>query len=166
MNSSLKIRELVLVAIKRASIPSCILYFLTYNLVLVQTFAFVRGEYAYMINGNLLAFDSMNEELLMIVILAPFLETIAYQHFLIFITLFLTEKLFKKESLIMAIMIPALYFSSSHLPDHSYVLYTFFGTLSFNIFYLIMKYRMQNAIFYTLLVHMLCNLLVFGLMYI
>ena len=166
MNSSLKIRELVLVAIKRASIPACILYFLTYNLVLVQTFAFVRGEYAYMINGNLLAFNSLKEELLMIVILAPFLETIAFQYFLISITLFLTEKLINKESLILAILIPAFYFSSSHLPDYSYVLYSFFGTLSFNILFLIMKYRMQNAIFYTLLVHLLSNLLVFGLLYI
>lgn len=165
VNSTLKIRERVLLILKRVSITYFTLYFLIYNFVLVQAFAFFRGEYAYMINGNLLAFESKNEELLMIVILAPFLETIGYQHFLIFITLFLTQKLINKESILLAVNIPAIYFASSHLPDYTYVGYSFFGALSFNVFYLIMKYRTQTPIFYTLLLHLLCNLLVFGLKY-
>lgn len=163
VNSTLKIRELVLLTLKRASIPYCILYFLTYNLVLVQTFALIKAEYVYMINANLLAFDSKNEELIMIVILAPFLETIGYQYFLIFITLFITEKLINKESFILAIIIPAIYFASSHLPDYTYAMYSFLGALSFNVFYLIMKYLKQNVILYTLILHVLCNLIVLGL---
>jgi|JI6StandDraft_1071083.scaffolds.fasta_scaffold88578_3 membrane protease YdiL (CAAX protease family) len=162
-SSTLNIRERILLTLKRVNIGYYLLYFLVCNFVLVQLFAFFRGEYAYMINGNLLSFDSQNEELIMVVILAPFLETIGYQHFLIFIVLFVSEKLTKKRSIILAIIIPAIYFASSHLPDYTYVVYAFLGALSFNIFYLIMKYRMRNAIFYTLLVHLLCNLLVFGL---
>lgn len=163
INSTPMLRERILLTFSKISTPYLILIALGFNLILSLTFAFIRHKFGYAINSNLLSFESIKEELLVVVLIAPFAETVIYQYWLVTLTLFLTERLLKKESIILAIIIPAICFGLSHTYNYFYIINTFLAALSINLFYIIVKQRNQQSFILTVVLHALYNLSVFGL---
>lgn len=134
-----------------------------FNLALSLIVAFVSNKAGYSISANFLPFESIKEEFIVVVIIAPFLETTFYQYFLIEFVLFITRFLFKKESILLAVLIPAIAFAMSHQYNYIYVANTLIAGISLNLFYIIVKLRKQNAFICTVIVHAIYNLFVFAL---
>ena len=118
------------------------------------------------ITANFPPFESVKEELFAVVILAPFVETLIFQYFLVNLGISLTRFLFKRESIFLAILLPAVGFGLSHTYSYIYMACTFVSGLIFNTFYIIVKYRKQDAYSCTTMVHGLYNLFIFGLKHI
>jgi len=146
--------------------PGLFLSVITYNLAAALLFLVFRKDFFYTINENFFPFDSWNEELLVVTVIAPLLETTIYQYGIMSITLFLSKLIFKKELISFAILISGTAYAWSHFDDYVYMIQMMVSGLSYSIFYLILEKRNKNAFIYTLLVHMLCNLFVLGLKHI
>lgn len=159
-------KDNLLFSFRRISTPLLIVLAFVFNLILSLIFAFLSHKAGYTINANFMPLDSIKEELLVVVLFAPFLETIVYQYFLVDVTLYLTQLIFKKESIILAILIPAICFAMSHMYNYIYVANTLIAGLSLNLFYVLVKLRKQNAFICTVIVHSLYNLCVFALRHI
>lgn len=134
-----------------------------FNLTISFVFAFISVLVDYPINSNFLKFDSLIEELVIVAVLAPLLETFIYQYGLIAIVLLLYRKLFNRESIIAGVILPALIFASCHGYNYLYMFAALFIGLSLNSFYIIVKSRNHNAFIYTTIVHAMCNLTSFTL---
>lgn len=159
-------KDNLLFSFRRISTPLLIVIAFTFNMLLSLTFAFVSHKAGYPINANFLAFDSLWEEIIIVIILAPIIETVVYQYFLVDVTLYLTSVIFKKQSIILAILIPAICFALSHKYNYLYVANTLIAGLSLNLFYVLVKLRKQNAFICTVIVHSVYNLAVFTLKHI
>jgi membrane protease YdiL (CAAX protease family) len=107
--------------------------------------------------------DSIKQEFLFVVIIGPFVETFLCQYFLINLIISLTRFLFKKESNSLAIFISALIFGLGHQYNYMYMAVTFFTGLLYSTFFIIIKYRKQDAFTYTAIVHALYNLFAFAM---
>mgnify|MGYP002335906332 CR=1 FL=1 len=118
------------------------------------------------ITANFPPFESVKEELFAVVIFAPLVETLIFQYFLVNLSISLTRFLFKRESIILSIMMPAAVFGLAHTYNYIYMACTFVTGLLFNTFYIIIKYRKQDAYSCTTIVHGLYNLFIFGLKHI
>src|SRR5690606_9266417 len=114
----------------------------------------------YPINKNFMPFDSMKEELFMILILAPVLETALYQYAVIEVVLSLTKLIFKKEVILAAVLIAAIAFGLSHLYNYLYMILTAAAGFTLGLFYTIVRSRKGNAFVYTMILHALYNLFV------
>lgn len=166
INSTVNLKESILSSIRELKTPSLILYVLALNLIVVFIFSAIRNDFSYIIHANFLPFDSFYEELLIVLLIAPLVETVLYQYAIIDITLFLSKLIFKKELIVLSIILSAICYSLSHLYDYVYMIQMVIAGLLFSIFYNVIKQRNKNAFLYSLLVHLICNLLVFGLIHI
>lgn len=136
------------------------------NLIFSLLTAYFTQLLGLRLTANFPPFESIKEELFAVVIFAPFVETLIFQYFLINLTISLTRFLFKRESIVLAIMIPGAVFGLAHTYNYVYMACTFVTGLLFNAFYIIIKYRKQDAYSCTTIVHGLYNLFIFGLKHI
>ena len=166
IQSSTKLSRGILLTFRKINTPYLILLAILFNLILSLSFALITHKSGYSINANFMPFDSIKEELLVVVLFAPFAETVIYQYWLVDVTLFITQRLLRKESLILALLIPSICFALSHMYNYIYVANTFIAGLSINLFYIIVKLRKQNAFISTVIMHALYNLGVFTLKHI
>lgn len=114
------------------------------------------------LSANFLPFESILEEFFAVVIFAPLVETLIFQYFLINLSISLTRFLFKREYIILAIVMPAVAFGLAHSYNYIYMASTFISGLMVNTFYMVVKYRRQDAYSCTTIVHGLYNLFIFG----
>lgn len=163
INSKVNLKESTLSSIRELKTPNLILYVLAFNLTLAFIFAAIRNDFLYIIHANFLPFDSLYEELLIVLFIAPLSETVLYQYAIIDITLFLSKLMFKKELIILSIILSAICYSWSHLYDYIYMTQMVISGLSYSIFYTLIKQRNMNAFLYSFIVHVVSNLLVLGL---
>ena len=158
-------REKFILPFRKFSTPKLTLLALIVHLI----FSFAVSYFAYLfdiqINTNPIKFDNIKEEFLVVVIIAPFVETFLCQYFLINLIISLNRFLFKKESISLAIFISALIFGLGHQYNYIYMAVTFFTGLLYATFFFIIKCRKQDAFTYTSIVHCLYNLVAFGMKY-
>ncbi len=158
-------RNSLLLSFGRISTPLLIVMTWIFNLALSLVFAFIIHKTGNSFNLNFKPFDSMQEEMLLVLVFAPFFETVFYQYFLIETILYFSQLISKRESLILAILIPALIFAMSHTYNYAYVAHTLIGGMSLNLLFVLVKLRKQNAFICTGIAHALYNLGVFTLKY-
>lgn len=166
INSIVNLKESILSSIRELKTPSLILCVLALNLIVAFIFAAIHNDFSYIIHANFLPFDSFYEELLIVLLIAPLAETVLYQYAIIDITLFLSKLMFKKELIVLSIILSAICYSLSYLYDYVYMIQMVIVGLLYSFFYTVIKQRNMNAFLYSLLVHVLYNLLVFGLKHI
>lgn len=154
-------RENFILPFRKFNTPKLILLALFIHLIFSVAFSYFTELYDIKINTNPITFDSIKQEFLFVVIIGPFVETLLCQYFLINLIFSLTRFLFKKESISLAIFLSALIFGLGHQYNYIYMAVTFFTGLLYATFFLIIKYRKQDAITCTAIVHALYNLFVF-----
>jgi membrane protease YdiL (CAAX protease family) len=156
-------REKFLLPFRKFSTPKLILLTLIVRLIFSLVVSYFAELYDIRINTNALKFDSIKEELFFVVIAGPIVETFLCQYFLINLIISLTRFLFKKESISLAIFISALIFGLGHQYNYMYMALTFISGLLYGTFFVIIKYRKQDAFTCTTIVHSLYNLFAFGM---
>jgi membrane protease YdiL (CAAX protease family) len=156
-------REKFLLPFRKFSTPKLILLTLIVRLIFSLVVSYFAELYDIRINTNALKFDSIKEELFFVVIAGPIVETFLCQYFLINLIISLTRFLFKKESISLAIFISALIFGLGHQYNYMYMALTFISGLLYGTFFVIIKYRKQDAFTCTTIVHALYNLFAFGM---
>ncbi|WP_276358920.1 CPBP family intramembrane glutamic endopeptidase [Daejeonella sp. H1SJ63] len=149
--------------IQRLNTFKLLLIVLLANLILSSVFAILRQKYGYSMDPKMLNFDSVLEEFIVVVVVAPVFETVVFQYFMITLMLFLAQRFFKRDLAAFAIILPAICFGFSHTYNNLYVLNTFLAALMINYFYILVKSRNQNAFILTVILHALYNFSVFGL---
>ncbi|RVU90935.1 CPBP family intramembrane metalloprotease [Flavobacterium columnare] len=110
-------------------------------------------------SGNDLENFSKFSKFLIIVIVAPFIETLIFQY----LPLKVLER-FKIENRFLLIIIPSLIFSLIHPYHYIYILMTFFGGIILNSYYQISKNNNKYYFFLTTLLHSMYNL--FGFLFV
>lgn len=101
-------------------------------------------------------FENNQEEFLIAVILAPFLETLIFQYAIIS---FILNKM--PKALLFSCFVSAVLFGLSHFYSPEYVLKTFFSGLLFGTLYLIVLTKKANAILIVSTAHAIFNLIGF-----
>lgn len=158
----LNIEKNLLFIFRKINWPILILLTVGVHLTFSLIVAFLLNRIGYRADTNFPPFESVKEEFFAVVIFAPFLETFIFQYLLINTTIYVT-KLFRKEgSPILAILLPAICFGLAHSYNYIYMAITFVVGLIFNTFYMINKFKRQDAYTNTTIVHGLYNLCVFG----
>lgn len=156
-------RENFILPFRKFSTPKLILLALIVHLIFSLAVSYVVDLYDIKINTNPIIFDSIKQEFLFVVIIGPFVETFLCQYFLINLIISLTRFLFKKESISLAIFISALIFGLGHQYNYMYMAVTFFTGLLYSTFFIIIKFRKQDAFTCTAIVHALYNLFAFAM---
>lgn len=151
--------------LQKKAICFLILYSLSFNLILTLLFALIRNKFGYAIHANFLSFDSFIEEVIVVLLIAPLLETGLYQYAIVNLSLAATKAVFKREIVVIALIISAVFFSYSHFPDYFYMIYMFFTGISYSLIYFLLQQRSQRAFIYTMMLHTITNLCVLGLKY-
>lgn len=139
------------------------LYTVAISLIFNILITLILNNLGISVSKNFGSFKNPKDEFLTVVILAPLLETLIFQSFLIDLTLYLTGKIFKAESVFLGILIPSICFGLNHYYNLFYILVTIVLGSIFNVFYMNLKFRKQYPYMYTAVVHSLCNLTVFTL---
>jgi len=158
-------REKFIIPFRKFSTPKLILLALIVHLIFSLLVSYIAYLFDIQINTNPIKFDSIIVEFFGVVIIGPFVETFLCQYFLINLIISLTRFLFKKESIGLAIFISALIFGLSHDYNYIYMAVTFFTGLLYSTFFLIIKFRKQDAFTCTAIVHALYNLFAFSMKY-
>jgi hypothetical protein len=156
-------KDKLLVPFRNISTPVLIALTLIIHLIFSLSTSSVARMYGISLNANFPPFDNLKQEFLLVVIFAPLVETLIFQYFLVNLSISLTMLLFKREYIILAIMMPAMAFGLAHTYNYMYMASTFVTGLLFNTFYMVVKYRKQDAYSCTTIVHGLYNLFIFGL---
>jgi hypothetical protein len=156
-------KDKLLVPFRNISTPVLIALTLIIHLIFSLSTSSVARMYGISLNANFPPFDNLKQEFLLVVIFAPLVETLIFQYFLVNLSISLTMLLFKREYIILAIMMPAMAFGLAHTYNYIYMASTFVTGLLFNTFYMVVKYRKQDAYSCTTIVHGLYNLFIFGL---
>ncbi|MDP2412361.1 CPBP family intramembrane glutamic endopeptidase [Daejeonella sp.] len=159
-------RENILHAFRKVSTPQLILLTVLVHLIFSLLSSYFSQFWGLRVSANFPPFESIKQEFFAVVIFAPFVETLIFQYFLINLTISLTRFLFKKESIVLSIILPAAVFGLAHTYNYIYVVTTFVVGMLLNAFYIIIKYRKQDAYSCTTIVHGLYNLFIFGLKHI
>jgi hypothetical protein len=157
----LNLKRRIKIALFKINSPLLILLTLCFNLFLSLSFSYFLKSTGQTITANFTPFENKQKEFFAVVILAPLFETFFFQSLLIDLTLYVWRICTKKESILMAILIPSIFFGLSHNYNYLYVLSTFFIGLIFNTFYLTMKLRNQWPYIQTVILHALYNLCIF-----
>ena len=156
-------KDKLLVPFRNISTPVLVALTLIIHLIFSLSTSSVARMYGISLNANFPPFDNLKQEFLLVVIFAPLVETLIFQYFLVNLSISLTMLLFKREYIILAIMMPAMAFGLAHTYNYMYMASTFVTGLLFNTFYMVVKYRKQDAYSCTTIVHGLYNLFIFGL---
>jgi hypothetical protein len=156
-------KDKLLVPFRDISTPVLILLTLIVQSIFSISTTSVARMYGISLSANFPPFKSIWEEFFTVIIFAPLVETLIFQYFLVNLSISLTRFLFKREYIILAIMMPAMAFGLAHTYNCIYMASTFVTGLLFNTFYMVVKYRKQDAYSCTTIVHGLYNLFIFGL---
>lgn len=166
IDSTVNLTERIFSGLRELKTPSLMLNILAFNLALAVIIAPIRNDFIYTIHANFLPFDSLNEELLVVLFLAPLIETVLYQYAIIDVSLYLLKLIFKKELIIVSIILSAISYSLIHLYDYVYMIQMVIAGFLYSVFYVVVKQKNRNALLYSLVLHILCNILMFGLKHI
>jgi len=160
------VRDNILHAFRKVSTPQLTVLTVLVHLIFSLLSSYFTQLLGLRVTTNFPLFESIEQEFFAVVIFAPFVETLIFQYFLINLTISLTRFLFKKESIVLAIILPAAVFGLAHTYNYIYVVSTFIVGLLLNTFYILVKYRKHDAYSCTTIVHGLYNLFIFGLKHI
>lgn len=163
VNLAENLKECILLRFKELKTPYLILYLVGFNSAIAFIFFLIRFEFVYIIHSNFLPFDSLAEEIFMVLLLGPIIETGLYQYAIIDLTILFTKFVFKKELIVVAILLSAICYSLSHSFDYLYMAQMVIAGSTYSIFYIVTKQKNINAFIYTVILHSLCNLSLFGL---
>jgi hypothetical protein len=103
-----------------------------------------------------LATDSVVLDLIIAVIVAPLIETLLLQSFLIEIICRIVKR--PRKNICIAVMVSALAFALNHTYCLGYIIMTFFWGIIFAIAYYLGRYRKESAIILVFLIHSFYNL--------
>lgn len=162
----INVRENLLHSFRRVNTPQLILLTVLLNLIFSILTSYFTQLFGQRVTSNFPLFESVEQELFVVLIFAPLVETLIFQYFLVNLIISLTRFLIKRESPVLSILIPAIGFGLAHNYNYIYMACTFVAGLFFNTFYVIIKYRKQDAYTCTAIVHGLYNLLIFALKHI
>jgi hypothetical protein len=132
-----------------SSVKLCLLVFILDILITVLFSIVLFPEDKY---GNNIKISSIYEKVLILVMLAPVFETYIFQKLFLEGAVMLT-----KEKIISSIMV-AILFGLAHWYSIPYIIKAFFAGLLYNLLYLKIRDRQQNAFWYVAITHMSFNL--------
>ncbi|TXT28542.1 MAG: CAAX amino terminal protease [Chitinophagaceae bacterium] len=98
-------------------------------------------------------FENIYEELFVVVLFAPLIETYLIQHLVIKNVL-----KYSNNNLLLALLLSAIVFGLAHTYSIIYVVKTFISGLIFGILYLTMRKNSEKAILYVAVTHAVFNL--------
>ncbi len=103
--------------------------------------------------SNGFKFDSVLEEIIAVVFVAPLVETYLIQYLII-----TTILKYSRQNTLLALFISALVFGLSHYYSIPYIVKTFFAGISFGTLFLSQKPNYNRAFIYVLITHASYNL--------
>lgn len=95
-------------------------------------------------------------ELVVLLLIAPLLETLLFQSLIIELVCKFIKR--PRNSLYVALMLSALTFAINHAYSMSYFVFTFIGGLILALAYFVGRYRRENASLLVVIIHTLYNL--------
>lgn len=133
------LRENFITPFPKINTPLLILLTLIAQLIISFLALKIAQWYGIQPNANAIKFDSMMEEFIMVVILAPIVGILFCQYFLINLIISLNRFLFEKEFISLAIFLSALLFGLGHDYNYAYLVTTFIKGLVYGIFFLLLN---------------------------
>lgn len=100
--------------------------------------------------------DNRWVEMLVLLLVAPLLETLLFQSLIIELVCKFIKR--PRNSLYLALILSALAFALNHTYSISYFIFTFVGGLILALAYFAGRYRRENAVLLVFLIHALYNL--------
>lgn len=147
-------------SLKEKNIIIQLLFFLTISLIINESVSlFLKlfyGEEVFKLNFE--SYESLYEILFEVVVLAPILETIFIQFFLIELFLLIFSKLKKDRKYLYSVFLVAIIFGALHQYNTAYMIVTFLLGLIWGAMYIFFKFTKNiNPILALIIVHSVHN---------